>query len=353
MGRREQFLKSIRREEEGYIPFEFSLCPSLCNKFKEKTGKDDYEDFYGMPYRFIALSPFERNVDFSKYFTAEELSGNISFWKDWGVCDKKGELHHFSKMLHPMKNFTTIEEFMSYPYPDPVKDYNWASFNKKVEAIKSSDNISVGAMNITIFEISWYLRGMEQFMIDLLTEPELAEYHLDKITSIRCDMARRFALSGVDVLHLGDDVATQLDMMISPETWRNFLKPRLKKVIDTAREVNPDILIDYHSDGNIEKIVPELIEIGVDILNPVQPECMDPVKMKELYGDRLSFRGAIGTQTTMPFGTPEEVYRVCEEMIKKIGKGGGFILAPTHLLEPEVPWKNIEAMLEAVKKYSK
>jgi len=101
----------------------------------------------------------------------------------------------------------------------------------------------------------------------------------------------------------------------------------------------------------IEPIIPDLIEIGVTILNPVQPECMDPVKLKEQYGDRLAFDGTMGIQTTMPFGTPEEVDRETKRMIETVGKGGGLIIAPTHVLEPEVPIENIKAFLEAVDKY--
>lgn len=107
----------------------------------------------------------------------------------------------------------------------------------------------------------------------------------------------------------------------------------------------------YHSDGVIYDIIPELIEIGVDVLNPVQPECVDPTALKAQYGDRLSFWGTIGTQTTMPFGMPEEVRENVRHMIETVGKGGGLLIAPTHLLEPEVPWENIEALIRAVKDY--
>ena len=102
-------------------------------------------------------------------------------------------------------------------------------------------------------------------------------------------------------------------------------------------EVNPKVLCYYHSDGDVREIIEDLIEIGVDILNPVQPECMDPIAVKEQYGLQVSFWGTIGTQTTMPFGTPEEVRNKTLEMKEKVGKGGGLVLAPTHLLEPEVP----------------
>ena len=334
---------------EGYVPFAFDLCPSLLEKFKEKTGREDYDNYYDFPLRFIAVSAKKRSVDFRKYF--KDLDVDVEF-DEWGVGHKRGKLEHFTVMLHPMEHFETIDEFKQYPYPDPDKDYDWSAFPYKVSQIQSRDLIVIAGMPMTVFEIAWYLRGMDSFMIDLIANPELACYHMDRITQIRCEFAKRYAQSGVDILHIGDDVSTQLDMMISPKLWREYLKPRLKKVIDSAREIKPDILIDYHGDGNLQKIIPELIEIGVDILNPVQPECMDPVEIKKLYGDMISFRGTIGTQTTMPFGTPEDVDRVCKEMIQKVGKGGGLILSPTHVLEPEVPWENIESMINAIKKYS-
>lgn len=111
-------------------------------------------------------------------------------------------------------------------------------------------------------------------------------------------------------------------------------------------------MIFYHGDGNLQKIIPDLIEIGVEILNPIQPECMNPVEIKKKYGDRLSFWGTLGTQSTMPFGTSGEVREYCKRMIEMIGKGGGLILAPTHLLEPEVPWDNVQAFIDTVREYN-
>ena len=133
------------------------------------------------------------------------------------------------------------------------------------------------------------------------------------------------------------------------ELWRKWLKPRLKRGIDSAKSINPDVLCYYHSDGDISDIIEDLIEIGVDILNPIQPECMDPVAVKERYGSRVNLWGTIGTQTTMPFGTPKEVRREVRRMIEDAGRDGGLVIAPTHVLEPEVPFENIEAYVEAVK----
>ena len=141
--------------------------------------------------------------------------------------------------------------------------------------------------------------------------------------------------------------------MISPKMWRKFLKPRMARIIAEVKAANPELLVFYHSDGNLEAVVPDLIEIGVDILNPVQPESMDIAELKRLYGDRLSFWGGIGVQTTMPFGTPEEVRASVKRLIQTASQGGGLVVAPAHVIEPDVPWENVEAFVQAVERYGR
>lgn len=348
MTRREKFFKTIYRELEGYIPFEIWFAPPLLKKFKEKTGTEDYWKYWDIPLRFI-MPKCNIKANFTKYFdNLDNLMIN-----EWGIGHRKGEFEHFTKIESPMSKFTTLDEFKNYPYIDPENDFDWEAFKKQVKDLQDQDLIVFAGLATTVFEVAWQMRGFENLMYDLYEEPELACYLMDRITSIRVEWAKRYAQAGCDCLHLGDDVSTQLDMMLSPEMWRKFLKPRLKRVIDAAKAVKPDIIIDYHGDGNLTKIIPDLIEIGVQILNPIQPECMDPIEIKRIYGDKLAFRGCIGTQTTMPFGTPEEVDMVCRKLIEKVGKGGGLILSPTHMLEPEVPWENIEAYINAIKKYSR
>jgi uroporphyrinogen decarboxylase len=130
--------------------------------------------------------------------------------------------------------------------------------------------------------------------------------------------------------------------------WRKFMLSRWSKVWAAAREIKPDIHIHYHSDGNIEAIIPHMTAAGVSILNPVQPECMDPAALRERYPD-LNMHGTVGTQSTMPFGTPDEVRRVVAERIDTCGANGRLILGPTHVLEPEVPIENIEAYVQAAR----
>ena len=125
------------------------------------------------------------------------------------------------------------------------------------------------------------------------------------------------------------------------------MKPRWAKVCHAARSIKPNIQIWYHSDGNIEDIIPELIEIGITILNPVQPECMDPFDIKRKYGDKIVLDGAVGTQTTMPFGSPDDVRQTVREHIETLGRDGAYIVSPTHVLEPDVPIDNLHAFVEA------
>jgi uroporphyrinogen decarboxylase len=150
---------------------------------------------------------------------------------------------------------------------------------------------------------------------------------------------------------LGDDVGTQRGLLMSARLWRKWLKPRLAQVIAAARAANPEVLIAYHTDGDVTPLVPEFIEIGVQVLNPIQPECLDPFALKAEYGNRLAFWGTLGTQSTLPFGAPDDVRRDIEQRIEIVGKGGGLLLAPTHMVEPEVPWENILAYVDTVKTY--
>jgi len=149
---------------------------------------------------------------------------------------------------------------------------------------------------------------------------------------------------------LGDDVANQKATMFSVPTWRSFMLSRWAKVWAAARRIKPDLHIWYHSDGNIEAIIDDLLAAGVTILNPIQPECMDPAGLRAKY-PRLNMHGTVGTQSTMPFGTPEEVRRVVAERIDTCGRGGRLILGPTHVLEPDVSIANFEAYVTAAREF--
>jgi uroporphyrinogen decarboxylase len=209
----------------------------------------------------------------------------------------------------------------------------------------------IGGLEETVFEIAWQLRSMERLFGDIFDHDEKAAVLLDKITDRRVATAQAYASAGVDILALGDDVAMQNGLLMSKKMYRQWFKPRLARVILAARERNPDVKIWYHSDGKINDLIPDLIEAGVEILNPVQPECVDPTWVKATYGGELAFSGGLGVQSVLPFGTPVEVRAHVRETIHALGAGGGLIVGPSHVIERDVPLENILAMLAAIDEY--
>ena len=349
MTRRELFFASMRRTGCGYIPFEFVLCPSLEDTFEKETGTRDYSEYYGFPQRNLWLPCLCTTDRFLPYFT--DLN-HLKIDPAFGFGQRMGDIEHFFHMEPSMHQAENIEDFVNYPYPDPERDFDWSALSDQIRQLRENDWIAVAPMEMTIFETAWYIRGMEDFLMDLLSDPDFAAYQLERITQIREEMARRYAAAGADVLRLGDDVATQRGMMMSPEIWRRELKPRLARVIAAAKSEKPDLLVFYHGDGDMFDILGDLIEIGVDILNPIQPECMSPQKVYDTYGDRVSLWGCIGTQSTMPFGSADDVRRECQKLIDRAGARGGLLLAPSHMLEPEVPMENIRALIETVQEHN-
>ena len=354
MNKRENLISLYRRKGYQKAPVSFSLCPSQMKKFHEIYGADaNPADVFGFSMREIGdgvLRAEDKDVSrFQRYYTDLKPGATID---TWGVGHEPGSsaAAHMTYMRNPLKNCESLAEMTEYPFPDyTLADYSHQK--GQVEAIHAKGLAACGGMQMTIWEAAWYMRGMEELMMDMLEEDEKADYILDYVTKQSCHRAKKYAEAGCDMIFLGDDVGMQHTIMMSERLYCDYLKPRLKQVIDAARAVNPDILVLYHSDGFVVPFIPHLIEIGVDVLNPVQPECMDFAKIHAEFGDRLSFNGTIGTQTTMPFATPDGVRRKVFENLEIAGDKGGLAPCPSHLIEPEVPWENIEALVRACEEF--
>lgn len=282
-------------------------------------------------------------ADFSCYFEGVERPAGTTV-DSLGVLHIPGSEHHFTRYVSPLRNAMNFEEIECFPYPELPED----SKDHMAEAVAHAHargRVAAGMVG-HIFEDAWQIRGMEAFLTDMVARPEWCEYILDQLTVRNLRRACMAAEAGVDYLHTGDDVATQHSMMFSVALWRRFLKPRWAEIYAEARSIKPDLEIWYHSDGDIAPIIPELVEIGVTILNPLQPECMLPEKVKSQYGRWLVLDGTVGTQTTMPFGTPSEVRRLVRSRIEDLGQDGALILSPTHVLEPDVPVENVLAFIQ-------
>lgn len=342
-------LCALRRQNPEYVPWAMDLCESLVQKFREERGVEDFRVHFQLPYRYIQLKPTHLREQYASYYPAGTLPADG--WVDeWGIGHIPSALAHFSSMYHPMQHFTTPQEVWDFPVPDVLSDYRWEGVAEQIRQIKEAGYLAVYSA-IQVFEPAWYLRGLENMLVDLYEENEIGQACLERVCRIQKLVSARMAEMGADMIVFGDDVGTQKSMMMSREIWNDQIRFTMERCISAAKRVNPELLAYYHSDGNILDIIPDLIEIGVDVLNPIQPECMDPVAIKAQYGDKLSFWGTIGTQTTMPFGSVVEVEQTTRHMIETVGKGGGLVIAPTHLLEPEVPLENIEAFYRTVRQY--
>jgi len=345
MNPRENILAAMRRQNPERVPFQLSFTAPIYTLFKQKTGAVDPSEYWDFDVRGTFFHIPAQKADYSPYLPGDLPKRTVI--DEWGIANVPGSMYHFTRMVHPLRNAKTVADIQSYPLPDFTREECWQGIESEVGTYHQRGYAVIGSLEMTIFEVSWYLRGMENLMGDMLQNPQMAEVLLDRIIELRVFQARSFAKVGVDILALGDDISMQTGMLMSPRMWRQWFKPRLAEVIREAKAVKPDLLIQYHTDGDCRAVIPELIEVGVDILNPVQPECMNPVALKEEYGDRLSFSGTIGTQTTMPFGRPRDVRTAVQKMIETVGAGGGLLLAPTHVIEPDVPWENVLAFVEA------
>lgn len=344
---RENILKVLRRSGMEKVPVDFVLCDSQIEEFESRTGHRDYESYFGLSHRSFQMN-VQRNFSSGPELFKRESLPESTVFDEYGIGHSKGSEYafHMTRMHHPLKG-ADINEILDYPYPS-VPEGELQKLKGQVKELQSGGLASFAFMQMTVWEASWYLRSMDELMIDMMMEDEKAAALLDHITHFAVSKARTYAKAGVDILSLGDDIGTQDSIMMDVGLWESWLKPRLSKVINSAREINPDILIFYHSCGYILPFIDQLIEIGVDILNPVQPECMSFEKVHDQYGHRLSFWGTLGTQELLPFGTREEVMQTTISRLKKCGEAGGLVIGPTHMVEPEVPWANLTAIMEGV-----
>jgi uroporphyrinogen decarboxylase len=245
---------------------------------------------------------------------------------------------------HPLADEEAIGR---YQPPDPNRPELYRDAEQVIRDFKDEYWI-VGVTVTTIFETAWALRGLEQLMLDMLMDPDLADDVLDIPYRYHLTAAKKFVEMGVDMIWTGDDVGAQDKMLISPKMWRRYLKPRMANFVAELKAINPNLKVAYHTDGNVMPIIPELIEIGIDVLNPVQPASMNPAEVKRQFGDRLSFWGTIDEQHTLPFGSPQEVRSEVMDRLETVGRKGGLILAPTHHVQLDTPMNNFWAMVDTV-----
>jgi uroporphyrinogen decarboxylase len=255
---------------------------------------------------------------------------------------------------NPLAQARSLDDLCAFPFPDTSTPYAVDGLAQQVEAIQAGGQAAGGNLphlGGELFEAAWRLRGLENFLLDLLERPDWAHFLLDQLAGLARRNAEALARAGVDILALDDDVGMPRTMMISPKLWREFFKPRMEAIILAARASKPGLRVLYHSDGYFEPIIGDLVEIGVDAINPLQPDHMDAVKIRRQFGSRLALWGTVGRQTTFSHAGAEEIRREVKLRIDTLGRAG-LILCPAYDVdEPDIPWENVSAFLHAVHEY--
>jgi len=357
---RDRVSKALNHEEPDRCPMQISFTPEFAQRLRadlHQTGGATHNPHGGgNTYeleRAIGEDLLLTSVGWANSYYANEVYavGNSTYTDEWGVTwinapytTRFGPGFYTDMVGHPLANKKALD---GYRPPDPNRPELYQEAERLISAHKDEYWI-VGVTVTTIFETAWALRGLEQMLMDFSEDPPLADAILDIPFRYHLTAAKRLVEMGVDMIWIGDDVGTQRGMLISPRAWRRFFKPRMAEFISTIKGINPHLKVAYHCDGNLEKIIPELIEIGLDVLNPIQPACMDPAKIKKQYGDRLCFWGTIDEQHTLPFGTPKQVRDEVLKRLETVAVDGGLILGPTHHVQLDTPLENFWAMVHTI-----
>ena len=352
---RERVITALNRQEPDRCPFQISFTPEFAARLRKELHIDNpatHNPHGGGNKYQLELALGEDMLLTSVGWANCYYQSKAPYTDEWGIGWNAakyqtpfGEGFYTEMTGHPLAQ---KDNFLNYTAPDPNDPKLYIDAENLLANYKQSHFIT-GVTVTTIFETAWALRGLENLMMDFITDPQLANDILDIPYNYHLTAAKKLAKMGVDMIWTGDDVGSQTGMMISPNLWREFFKPRMANFIKEVKTINPKLKVAYHSDGNISDIIEELIEIGVDVLNPIQPACIDPAKVKEQYGDRLCFWGSIDEQHTLPFGSADDVKNEVIKRLKTIGKKGGFIIGPTHHVQLDTPMENFKAMVDTIK----
>lgn len=362
---RERIRRVLKREgEPDAIPWSLffgatpSFTPVFFERFVEKTGIRDVAEYFGFEVRIAhsddadplfhtttahyGLQMASNGV--GREFFREELPEGVDF-SPWGVGILPWpDVPGCERMFHPLSGERTLQEVETYPVPVIVSE-SVTKVRERVKTIRERGYLPAAYCG-SIYEWCHWIRGMEDFMMDLMVAPELAHTLIEKVATFTLHFARVHAQCGVELLCFYDDYGMQDRLQIPPSLWRTFLKPWWKKIIAALREEFPECFFFLHSCGRIEEIIPDLIEVGFDVLHPLQPECHRVEDMVARYGKAITFWGTMGNQSTLALGKREDVAEETRQRMKLAISWGNLIPSPSNTIGPEVPIENVMVFTE-------
>lgn len=330
-GNREWVRKAVRRDGEVGTPYNFSFSPPARKAVEERCGVDSVEDAFDFPIRMASPKSVK-----PLYASPEEFGETAT--DEFGVIWTTSEVDRGSPVGPPL----TEPDLSGYRFPDASAGYRFGDLEQFCGDNRGNYTIVwVG----DLWERATFMRGMQEILLDLAFNGRFVEGLLDGIADYVIEtMGILFERFGFDCVALSDDYGTQKSLLMSPSDWRRFVKPRLSRIYEFAKSRGADVF--HHSCGNVGAIVGDMIDIGLDILHPIQPEAMDIGALKREFGGKVAFCGGIRTQDLLPRGTVEEVRGEVRRLREEMGKGGGYILEPGITIQCDVPVENILAMME-------
>lgn len=345
----ERIMRIARREPVDRPGIDYYATPEFHQMFKKHLGTGDDEALYerlGCDIRRVA----------GRYVGPPELDGGAGIsaaGRDFlGIVWKpvRNKFATYNEIAHhPLGHVTTVKEVEEYAWPSPDW-FDFSGLKDEIDRINRKQRHCILFFAGGAFETPWYMRGLDRFLMDLIEAPDIAEaisYHAAKFYKARALRALEAADGGINIVGSGGDLGTQRAMMLSPELWRKHIKPYSAELIRSFKQMG--LITYYHSCGSIIPVIEDFIELGLDILDPIQPKAtgMSAESLKEQFGGRLSFHGGIDEQELLPRGTPAQVRQEVERIISAFGADGGYIVCPAHAFQPDTPPENALALYDA------
>lgn len=343
MDSRERTFTALAHEEPDRPPVSATFTPEAAAVLREAFGQENEDLGYLMGNDLIKTTVGIEN----SYYMYDTPTYTCPFGVVWK--NTKNYTGAYTEIIDgALRDDEDGEKLRAYRIPDPDDP---SLYTHVYDAVKryGKERFIIGSCQCSIFETAWYLHGLEDTLIDMEDNGDYIDELFDRIMKFPLHAGLNMIRAGVDMVWLGDDIATQRGMLISPENWRRYLKDRYALIFSEFRKTKKDIVIAYHSCGNCTDVLDELADIGLDVINPIQPLAMDPYEIKKRFGRRLTLFGAIDVQHLMPFGTKEEIVRTVRDYKKYLGAQGGYILSPAHHLQSDTSLENMIAFYETAK----
>jgi uroporphyrinogen decarboxylase len=239
---------------------------------------------------------------------------------------------------------------VDYAFPDPYAPGRFDDARRDIDRF-ARDYFVIGDVELSLFELAWHLAGMEKYLMGMAMEEEWVEALDQRVEEWTTGLALGLVEAGVDALWFGEDLGSQTSMLISPAQWRARYKPRHRRIIEKVKKARPEVVVIMHSDGAVAPLIDDFIELGIDVFNPVQPNVpgSDPEELARKYAGRISFFGGIDQQVLLPQGDRKAISEEIRRRAAILGAGGGYLIAPAHILQADVSMETIEHMIREVK----